>query len=151
MIRTTLGNEPLHAEIYEVVEELYLGDMVSITDITPSDYDTAKSRGEVNDLNGSEGYDSGDSVVPKEELEKVRLLLKGREEIALELPRDGPKRKFCKSHRKVRKQAVKEKREQLHKEQRDQDEDHFKPPKIPPEFQGKNEFLYYVGAKDCIK
>ena len=67
-----------------------------------------------------------------EELEKIRLLLKGREEIALELPCEKPKRKFCKSHRKFRKQAIKEKRELELKERCDPDADHFKPRVIPP-------------------
>ena len=31
------------------------------------------------------------------------------------------------------------------------DKDQFSPPKIPLEFKGKNEFLYYVGLKDCVK
>ena len=79
-----------------------------------------------------EGYDSDDFVVPEEELENIRLPLKGREEIALELPREKPKRKFCKSHRKFRKQAIREKWELELKECCDQDADQFKPPKIPP-------------------
>lgn len=33
----------------------------------------------------------------------------------------------------------------------DVDKEHFKPPGIPPEFEDKNEFLYYVAAKDSIK
>ena len=31
------------------------------------------------------------------------------------------------------------------------DKEHFIPPMIPPKFKGKNEFLYYVGAKDNVK
>ena len=79
------------------------------------------------------------------------MLLRGREEIALEFPKEKPKRKFCKSHRKFRKQAVEEARQRKAKELEDLDKEHFIPPKIPPDFQGKNEFLYYVGAEDSVK
>ena len=58
----------------------------SLSDIISSDYGTADSKHKEDDLDGTEGYDSDDFVVPEEELEKIRLLLKGREEIALELP-----------------------------------------------------------------
>ena len=84
-----------------------------------------------------------DDIVPEEELEKVRLLLKGREEILLDIPVDKPKRKFCKSHKKFHKQAVEEQKQQRQKELEDVDKEHFEPPNP---FK-KNEYLYYVGAR----
>ena len=99
-------------------------------------------------LDFSEDDESGyDDIVPEEELEKVRLLLKGREEILLDIPVDKPKRKFCKSHRKFRKQAIKEQKQQKRKELEDDNKAQFGPPNLS----GKNEYLYYVGAEDCVK
>ena len=91
--------------------------------------------------------DEDDFIVPESELEKVRMLLKGREEVELEIPRDMSKRKFCKSHRKFCKQEILEKKERERKEKENADAEHF----VPPKFSGKNEYLYYVGARDCIK
>ena len=47
-----------------------------------------------------------DFIVPESELEKVRMLLKGREGIVVEIPRDKRKHKFNKSHRKFCQQEV---------------------------------------------
>ena len=140
MIGAVVRNEPSPEEFYEAKEDIFGGDSVSVTDIISSDYGTADSEHRDDVLDGTEGYDSEDFVVPKEELEKIRLLLKGREEIALELPSEKPKRKFCKSHRKFRKQAIREKRKLELTQHYDPDANHFKLPEIPPEFQGKNEF-----------
>ena len=55
----------------------------------------------------SDDDDSDDDfIVPESELEKVRMLLKGREGVEVEIPCDKPKRKFCKSHKKFRRQEV---------------------------------------------
>ena len=132
MIGAVVGNEPSPEEFYEVKEDIFCGDSVSVTDIISSDYGTADSEHRDDDLDGTEGYDSDDFVVPEEELEKIILLLKGREEIALELPSEKPKRKFCKSHMKFRKQAIREKRKLELMQHYDPDVDHFKPPEIPP-------------------
>ena len=51
--------------------------MVSIIDVTPSDYNIAEGRGEEKEYIESEGYESEDFEVPQEELDKIRLLLKG--------------------------------------------------------------------------
>ena len=47
-----------------------------------------------------------DFIVLESEIEKVRMLLKGRGEVEMEIPREVSKRKFCKSHRKFRKQEI---------------------------------------------
>ena len=48
---------------------------------------------------GDDDDSDEDFIVPEFELEKVRMLLKGREEIEVEIPHDQPKRKFCESHK----------------------------------------------------
>ena len=42
-----------------------------------------------------------DFIVPKFELEKIRMLLRGREGVEMEIPCDMPKCMFCKSHWKL--------------------------------------------------
>ena len=45
-----------------------------------------------------------DFIVPESELEKIQILLRGREEkVDMEIPGDKPKHKFCNSHRKFQK------------------------------------------------
>ena len=75
------------------------------------------------------------------------MLLKGRDEVEVEIPCDISKRKFCKSHRKFRQQEVRENKERKRKELENVDAEH----PVPPDFSGKNEYLYYVGAQDCVK
>ena len=75
------------------------------------------------------------------------MLLKGRDEIELEIPCDKSKQQFCKSHRSSRKQELKEKREKKKKEREAFMEDN----RLPPQFSGKNEYLYYVGSEDAVK
>ena len=54
--------------------------------------------------------DGEDWEVPEEEIEKVRLLLKHQEVVDLSLSEDKKKkRRFCKSHQKLRKRELKEK------------------------------------------
>ena len=151
MIATKQEEEPLQEEFYEPNNDLLFGDMVSIRDVSTSDYGTADNGDEGRLLDSFDGYDSDDAIVPEEELEKIRVLLRGRKEIAQEISKDKPKCKFCKSHRKFWKQVVEEARRKKAKELEDVDKDHFIPPVIPPKFKGKNEFLYYVGAEDCVK
>ena len=50
-----------------------------------------------------------------------------------------------------KKSTIEKKKEQERHEERDIDAAHFVPPEIPPDFARKNEYLYYVGAKDCVK
>ena len=100
MIATQQEEEPLQEEFYEPNNDILLGDMVSIRDVSALDYGTTDDGNEGRLLDSLEGYDLDDAIVPEEELEKIRVLLRGRKEIALEFPKDKPKRKFCKSHRK---------------------------------------------------
>ena len=79
------------------VEHLSL-DEVFIEDITTSRAGTADDELEENDENISESNE--DFEVPESELGKVRILLRGREEIHLEIPKAEPNRKFCHSHKK---------------------------------------------------
>lgn len=123
-------------------------DIVSVQELSNADYGSADEGDNDGCLDTSDEQDSdGDDIVPESKLEKVRLLLKERE-VLLEMPNDKPKRKFCKSHRKVCKQAVKKKQQQRRQELEDVDKEHFIP---PPDFSGKNEYLYYVGAEDGVK
>ena len=41
--------------------------------------------------------------------------------------------------------------EQEKQEEKQMDAEHFVPPIIPPEFQGKNEYLCYIGTEDYVK
>ena len=100
MITTQQTEGPSSEEFYEPNNDVLLGDMVSIRDVSASDYDTTDDGDEGRLLDSLEGYDSDDAIVPEEDLEKIRVLLRGREEIALEFPKEKPKHKFCKSHRK---------------------------------------------------
>ena len=64
MIRANEENEPSQEEFYEAKEEMFYGDSVSVTDRISSDYGTADSGHKEDDLDGMEGYDSEDFVVP---------------------------------------------------------------------------------------
>ena len=118
------------------VKERFHQEEVSIKDLSSAD-----------NADGEQSDDE-DFIVPKAELEKVRMLLKGRNEIELEIPCDKSKRRFCKSHRSSRKQELKEKREKKKKKER---EAFIKDNCLPPQFSGKNEYLYYVGSEDAVK
>lgn len=86
----------------------------SIEDLTLSCGDTAEDELE---FPMAENFDSDEDFdVPKSELEKVRMLLKGRDRVQLEIPKSKPSRKFCQSHRKFRKQALKQKKQKKQKE-----------------------------------
>ena len=85
-------------------------------------------------------------IVPESEMEKVKLLLKGREGVEMEIPCDTEKRKFCQSHRKFCKQKIQDKKERGRKESKSDDNS-----MLPPNFSNKSAYLYYVGAEDCIK
>ena len=74
--------------------------------------------------------------------------MKGWEEISVEIPCDKPKRKFYKSHRKFQKQEIYKQKAKEKKELESIDAAHFV---TPPGFSGKNAYLYYVEAKDCVK
>lgn len=133
-------------EFQKTQDVLFCNEEVSVKDVTSSRYNIANEGDEDCSWEVSDD-DEEDFDVPESELEKIRVLLRGREEIELDVPNDKPKRKFCKSHRLFRKRALKEKRERAKKEQEEIDAKELEPPKIS----GKNEYLYYVGAKDCIK
>ena len=100
MIRAINREEPLQEGIYVANANIHQGDMVSVRDITPTEEESIASGNTDRYLDSSEGYDSDDSIVPEEELEKIRVLLRGREGVDMKIPLDKPKRKFCKSHRK---------------------------------------------------
>ena len=63
-----------------------------------------------NELCGDDDDLDDDLIVPKSELEKVRMLLKGREDVHLQIPNGKFRRKFCKSHRKFCKEEIREKK-----------------------------------------
>ena len=134
-------------EIFVCDKEVSVHDLLSSTG-----YGTADEGDEDGCLedSGHEGDDE-DFDVPETELEKIRILLRGREAQELIMPKDKHKRKFCKSHRVLRKRSLKEKREREKQAEEQLDAEHFVPPIIPPEFLGKNEYLYHIGAEDCVK
>ena len=80
-------------------------------------------------------------------MEKIRLLLKHREPVDLPIELEKKPRKFCKSHQKLRKQEIAKKKQEAKLKQEKEDEATYGPPK----FEGKTEYLYYVGAEDCVK
>ena len=127
------------------IKERFHQDEVSIEDFSEGMNATADDELEEHDHSDTGSDD--DFEVPQSELEKVRMLLRGRQEVDLEIPMSTKPRKFCQSHRKFRKQALKQKREKENKEKTDKEMEDFK----PPEFTGKNEYLYYVKAQDGIK
>ena len=67
-------------------------------EVSVEDLPLAKSAD--NELCGDDDDSNDDFIVPESELEKVRMLLKGKEGVQVEIPCDKPKRKFCKSHKK---------------------------------------------------
>ena len=59
------------------------------------------------ELSEDEKQDKEDFDVPEFELEKVQWLLRGREDIHLQVPCDAPKCKYCESHRRTHKWGIK--------------------------------------------
>ena len=80
--------------------------MVAVREVDRSEYNTACSQ-EGEHLNDSNKYDSNNSKIPKEDLEKRRMILQGKEGVSLEIPHDKPKCRFRKSHRKSKKKLRK--------------------------------------------
>lgn len=79
-------------------------------DIIPIEEESTASGNTDNCLDSFEGYDSDNYIVLEEELEKIRVLLRGREGVDIKIPLDKPKQRFCTNHRKLCKQALKEKK-----------------------------------------
>lgn len=71
-----------------------------------------------------------DPIVPKSELEKIRILLRHREPQAGENADETLKQKQARQKRQAKSKGVKN---------------------PPPEIKGKNKYLHMVGAIDCIK
>ena len=93
----------MHEEFYEPDNDILLGDMVSIRDVSVSTYGAIDSGNEGRFLDSLDGYDLDDAIVLKEDLEKIRVLIQSYKEITLEIPKDKPKCKFYKSHKKFQK------------------------------------------------
>ena len=53
--------------------------------------------------------DEDNFIVPNTEIEKVQMLLKGQDNMELEIPCDKAKCRFCKSHKKFCKRELREK------------------------------------------
>ena len=120
---------------------------VSGMEVSLDSSNDADHEGRFNTLTDPD-FDADDWEVSEEDLEKVRLLLKERE-VPLDIPPSKARRRFCKSHRKFRKQAEKAQREKRKQEGEEElDTEHFV---LPPNFPWKNEYLYYVEAQDCVK
>ena len=60
-------------------------------DITPTEEESIATGNTDIYLDSSEGYDSDNSIVLEEELEKIRVLLRGREGVYMKIPLDKPK------------------------------------------------------------
>ena len=73
-------------------------DEVSVESVFP---DTPSPRSEKSEL--EEEVSDEDWEVPKEELDKVRLLLKNRESVNISINPEKKPRRFCKSHQRQRK------------------------------------------------
>ena len=130
--------------------QFYCQDQVSIEDVPLTMYSSIEDGDhedclEPSDIDGDIDGEY-DFVVPKLELEKVCLLLKGREAVSVSISRDQPQCKFCQSHCKFCKQMLKSKREaqkaQLQAKERESK---------PLEFPKSSKYLLYVKAIDCIK
>ena len=122
------------------VQERFHQEEVSIEDTFEAEKADMEESDDINS-------DEEDNIVLKSELEKIWLLLKGREDVELSVPSDKPMRKFYKSHQKFCKQELKKKREKQKEEEKDRDWEHY----IPPNLKSKNKNLYYVGVEDAIK
>ena len=72
--------------------------------------------------------------MPEEELEKVQILLRGRESVLLE-------ETLQELSAKQKEQRYERKKKQARSKGR----------KRPPKIESKNEYFYHVGASDCIK
>ena len=59
---------------------------MSIRDVSTLDYSTIDDGDEGRLLDSFDGYDSDDAIVQEEELEKIRVLLREQEDVALEIP-----------------------------------------------------------------
>ena len=70
-------------------------------------YSSAKDGDHEDYLESSDVDGENDLVAPKSELEKVRLLFKGREAMSLSIPRDQPQCKVYQIHCKFCKQTLK--------------------------------------------
>ena len=93
---------PEDHNISHVTKERFHHEEVSINDLS----DAENADGE---LSEDDKQHKEDFNVPEFELEKVRWLLKGREDLHLQVPYEAPKRKYCESHRRTRKQGIKTK------------------------------------------
>ena len=120
-----------------------LVDEVSVEDIPTERVYPSESEGEFSDI----PLDDDNWEVPEEELEKIRLLLKHREPVDLSVDSEKKPRRFCKSHQKLRRREIQEKKDRAKLEREKEDKAAYG----PPTFEGKTEYLYYVGAEDCVK
>ena len=65
--------------------KLLIGDMVSIRDVSHFDYGILGNCDKGILLDSSDGYNSDEAMVLEEELNKVRVLLRGCEDVNLKL------------------------------------------------------------------
>ena len=100
---------------------------------------------EKNELTPESSNEEGWEVL-EEELDKVRLLLKHWEAVNISITPKRKRRRFCKSHQKLRKLVLWKKREK----DQDNQKGELEPISDPPNLEGRSKYLYYVGAKDCI-
>lgn len=107
---------------------------MSIVDLSTEDFDYPYLDLDTIGYLLESDLDSDGDIVPQEELEKVRLLLQGWEAMLLD---EQP----LILRMKRKKQRDKRKKKQAQSKGR----------KHPPNLNGKNEFLYFVEAHDCIK
>ena len=121
-----------------------LVDEVSVEDISTERVYPSEGEGEFLDI----PLDDDDWEVPEDKVEKIRLLLlKHREPVDLPLDSKKKPRRFCKSHQKLQRREVREKRDRAKLEREKEDKAAYG----PPTFEGKTKYLYYVGAEDCAK
>ena len=75
------------------------------------------------------------------------MLLKGKEDAHLEIPRHQPRHEYCHSHRRAHEQELQKKIESQEKNNQTDKEELC----LPLELKGKNEYLYCIGNQDAIK
>ena len=125
----------LRKYIPDLEEVNLVRECISVTDLSSSEDSVHSSGGDESGYeNDDPWFDDDKDIVPETEIEKVRMLLRGREAIELEVT--SPEL----SH--VR---------QKQRETRKKKQGRSKGRKRMPEFSNQTEFLFHVEASDCIK
>ena len=91
---------------HSIEPQFYCQDQVSVEDLPLTIDESTKDGDQENYSKSSDDDGKNDFNVPEFKLEKVQLLLKGREAVTLNIPKNQPRQESGKSHRKFCKQAL---------------------------------------------